>query len=286
MTRQEKFILVSQMRQEKKTYQEIADFMGITRKAAARYCSKRGLGYSEEEIKEAQKRCGNNHWTLSQSCWEEKIKAKYGEGVSFVSVADRIEGEAKVECKCNHCGTLFLVSAQTLRHDKGINYQCSVCAEKKKKEEKINKFIEKQGKAHRLTPKIKGQQGFNECKCGTFLLPGQRVCAECKRKTRREIERRKETKRRMRCKDFDDEISLEKLYERDKGVCYLCGRLCDLNDCQRIDGVFIVGLTYPSVEHVIPLSKGGTHEWNNVKLACFICNSKKGDRCIPLGVAI
>lgn len=35
---------------------------------------------------------------------------------------------------------------------------------------------------------------------------------------------------------------------------------------------------YPSVDHVIPLSKGGTHTWDNVKLAHKRCNSKKGNK--------
>ena len=39
---------------------------------------------------------------------------------------------------------------------------------------------------------------------------------------------------------------------------------------------FIVGKKYPSIDHVIPLSKGGTHSWDNVKLAHFSCNSAKG----------
>jgi len=284
MTRQEKLDLIIQMRQEKKTYQEIADFFGITRKAVALYCIRRGLGYSEEEIKEAHKRGSRRY--ISEDRWKEKIKEKYGESVSFVSIADYKKGEAIVELKCNGCGTLFIVCASLLRKEKGITYQCSVCTEKKKKEEKVNKAIEKQGKAHRLAPKIKGQKSFNECKCGKFLLPGQGVCDQCKKKARRKQDRRKETKRRMRCKGGDWSISLEKLYERDKGICYLCGCLCNWDDCQWKDGVFIVGPTYPSVEHVVPLSKGGTHEWKNVKLACFICNSKKGARDMPLGVVV
>ena len=31
----------------------------------------------------------------------------------------------------------------------------------------------------------------------------------------------------------------------------------------------------PTLDHIIPLAKGGTHERKNVQLACFICNSKK-----------
>ncbi|NEQ69735.1 MAG: HNH endonuclease, partial [Symploca sp. SIO2D2] len=30
--------------------------------------------------------------------------------------------------------------------------------------------------------------------------------------------------------------------------------------------------------HVIPRSKGGKHSWDNVVIACELCNSRKGDR--------
>jgi 5-methylcytosine-specific restriction endonuclease McrA len=33
-----------------------------------------------------------------------------------------------------------------------------------------------------------------------------------------------------------------------------------------------------TIDHVIPRSKGGTHTWDNVVIACATCNSKKGDR--------
>jgi 5-methylcytosine-specific restriction endonuclease McrA len=34
----------------------------------------------------------------------------------------------------------------------------------------------------------------------------------------------------------------------------------------------------PTIDHVIPLAKGGTHEPANVQAAHFLCNSIKGDR--------
>lgn len=282
MTRQEKFDLFIQMRQEKKTYQEIADFFGTTRKGVATYCRIHGLQYSEEELKEAQKRSANNHWTMSTSCWEKKIKEKWGDGVSFVSVVERIDGEAKLKCKCNFCEASFVIAATTLRHDKGLEYQCKVCADKKKKEEKVNKAIEKQGKTHRLITELKGQSFMSFCSCGLVIDQGHKCCDQCKRQkakeTRRRLDRKKETKRRMRCKGGDWSITLKDLYERDYGICYLCGCRCDWRDGQWKDGAFIVGPTYPSIEHVVPLSKGGTHEWNNVKLACWICNTRKGAR--------
>jgi 5-methylcytosine-specific restriction endonuclease McrA len=33
-----------------------------------------------------------------------------------------------------------------------------------------------------------------------------------------------------------------------------------------------------TVDHVIPLSKGGRHEWTNVVTACSTCNNRKGDK--------
>ena len=40
---------------------------------------------------------------------------------------------------------------------------------------------------------------------------------------------------------------------------------------------FISGNNYPSIDHVIPVSKGGTHTWDNVKLAHRHCNTMKSN---------
>lgn len=34
----------------------------------------------------------------------------------------------------------------------------------------------------------------------------------------------------------------------------------------------------PTVDHIVPLSKGGTHTYDNLRACCLNCNSKKGDR--------
>lgn len=33
-----------------------------------------------------------------------------------------------------------------------------------------------------------------------------------------------------------------------------------------------------TIDHVVPLSKGGRHEWTNVVTACSQCNNRKGDK--------
>ncbi|HEX8637935.1 MAG TPA: HNH endonuclease [Pyrinomonadaceae bacterium] len=56
------------------------------------------------------------------------------------------------------------------------------------------------------------------------------------------------------------------IIKRDGLNCYLCGKL----------------LTYATatIEHVIPLFRGGDHKPENAKIACQSCNSKKGTKTL------
>ena len=73
-------------------------------------------------------------------------------------------------------------------------------------------------------------------------------------------------------------ITLDKLIKRDNNICYICNRECNLSDYTYNGNTFIAGNYYPSIDHVIPIAKGGTHEWNNIRLAHRICNSMKADK--------
>jgi 5-methylcytosine-specific restriction endonuclease McrA len=52
------------------------------------------------------------------------------------------------------------------------------------------------------------------------------------------------------------------LFARDGGRCAYCGRPA------------------ATIDHVVPRSRGGRHEWDNVVSACHRCNHVKGDRVI------
>ena len=76
---------------------------------------------------------------------------------------------------------------------------------------------------------------------------------------------------------IDNDITVEGLFERDKGICHLCGDKCNPKDFEIRDGHFIVGKSYPSIDHVKPRSKCGVHSWDNVKLAHHYCNTIKNN---------
>lgn len=73
---------------------------------------------------------------------------------------------------------------------------------------------------------------------------------------------------------FDDDITLLGVYKRDGGICRICGLPVVI---EKKDG-WKTHKDYPSIDHIIPLSKGGTHTWDNVQLAHISCNSAKGDK--------
>lgn len=75
----------------------------------------------------------------------------------------------------------------------------------------------------------------------------------------------------------DKDITVPSLFKRDGGVCYLCGKPCRMDDFIVKDGTIICGDWYPSIDHVVPLARGGLHAWENVRLAHRICNSMKRD---------
>ena len=113
--------------------------------------------------------------------------------------------------------------------------------------------------------------------CGT-ITNKPKYCSEQCRKRANYITQN--TRRRIKVQGalVDDDITLHDLFIRDSGKCHICGGDCDWNDCRTKNKHFVAGKSYPTIDHVVPLAKGGEHSWANVKLAHFSCNSAKGDK--------
>ena len=202
-----------------------------------------------------------------------------------------IDSPCRIRCKV--CGTETVRSFTTIRQGKA---RCAVCSEQERKEREEAEALEKE---RRLKDKEKARElreaekiaerkrkaeerkaRTHPCAiCGKPTANKYCCSVVCSQKRNNQI---KEVKRRIKLKEatIDEGITLQKLFFRDGGVCYLCGERCDWSDKEEKDGTIICGNTYPSIDHVIPLAKGGKHEWSNVKLAHRLCNSCKSDRFI------
>jgi 5-methylcytosine-specific restriction endonuclease McrA len=74
--------------------------------------------------------------------------------------------------------------------------------------------------------------------------------------------------------EYDESITLKAVRKRDKDICQICGLFVDDTDIKNGH----IRRMYPTVDHIIPLSKGGSHTWDNVRLAHMACNAGKCDR--------
>ena len=120
---------------------------------------------------------------------------------------------------------------------------------------------------------------------GRILTPtSPKYCSkECRRKAANKARKKApsgrtgnyyDRARKYGCK-YIPGITLKKLIERDGMKCQICGGICDWNDHSWSE---YSGPTYPSIDHIIPMAKGGGHTWENVQVAHIICNSEKGDK--------
>jgi 5-methylcytosine-specific restriction endonuclease McrA len=61
------------------------------------------------------------------------------------------------------------------------------------------------------------------------------------------------------------------IFERDQWTCQLCQRPVD-------DTIAWPAPLSPSLDHIVPISKGGDHSRANSRLAHLACNSSRGNR--------
>lgn len=130
--------------------------------------------------------------------------------------------------------------------------------------------------------------------CGTQVVSrGRKTCSlDCLKKRRqatgfqpvpelvklkrtRERYRRKNHERRARLRDVTIErVDPSQVYERDAWRCHICGHKVRRD----VNGLHQLGAT---LDHLIPLSRGGAHCYENVALAHRKCNTRKNAQLQP-----
>lgn len=202
-------------------------------------------------------------------------------GYEYVGGYTGSEGTLRIRCKT--CGTEVVRSIISVRHN---SLKCKECSRRENEARKAARKAEaerKRKEAEAEKEKIfwarpTKQETFRICKvCGDLFLSDNPSRITCGSSCTQKLWNRKDRRVRYRGITVDRDITLEELYRRDKGICHICGGECDWDDVRyNEDGVRIAGETYPSIDHVIPVSKGGLHAWNNVRLAHRHCNTIKG----------
>ena len=190
--------------------------------------------------------------------------------------------------ECEHCNKTYEIQGRYASQSRYCSNECQQAYYSRQKGhkpmEEYLKELEQQKEERQVKLEEEREQQLSNLKCiecggifkGTSLH--QKLCsAECSRVRRNKQQRLCKDKRSNDDNNIDKDISLETLYKRDRGICYICGGKCDFKDHTQINGYFTAGPNYPSIDHIIPVARGGMHAWDNVKLAHRHCNSMKSD---------
>lgn len=164
--------------------------------------------------------------------------------------------------KCSGLGTMRLAALK-----KAESEELKEQADTEHKKALFEQYEELMKQAEEIRKRIESEKVCIVCGSVFVSKSPQQICCSEQCSKRRENQRK--DKRIYKNGAPDLSITLTKLYMRDQGVCQICGRRIDF-DCDSNSDY------YPSIDHIIPISKGGEHQWGNVQLACRVCNTLKG----------
>ena len=196
----------------------------------------------------------------------------------------RIDGDRGADVRCAICGYTFH------RYELSrLNLMtCPKCIESEHVVREQHRDQEKEARRYeRMFEEIREYALNKTCKiCGSTFHSVRKTALYCSDRCRNRANERRSNRLHssfhhyyhvkygeLYLEHYDPSITLKKLYERDGGVCQICGKPCDWNDTEWGSH----GPTYPSIDHIVPRAKGGEHKWSNVQLAHCICNSRKRD---------
>lgn len=273
------------LRKEGLIQREIAERLPVTKDKVRYVLDKAGL--KNFKYKRECLSCKKNYGTIRHSSkfCSEKCRSKYNRnnrgikqkcifcGKEFFSYKNKIHCNNKCKEKFYEKKELikrFVELINPLRHKRCLHCENEFYAGELHKKFCSNACL------NNFHYRYKPKTYQHKCReCGSHYTDNQENSAGCSDSCKNKFARRKrELNRYKRLKEngtIDWDINLERLIKRDKGHCHLCNSKVIVNDDYNSD-------YYPSIDHVIPISKGGTHTWDNVKLAHRICNTYKSNK--------
>ena len=251
---------------------QVADALHISKESVRHYCKENGIATASEAVQ---------HTHTEQ----EVVDIMEAEAPELEYIGGYINNATPMRVRCRICGTEFERRLRSIASQG--NTGCPECMKREaqarqaaKLRAKADARREKERERRQRREQKQAQIGMNFCPvCGAPTLRRKYCSDKCSAKAQNKAN---ETRRRqlISAAMVDKDITVEGLYKRDNGICYLCGKPCRLDDYIIQDGQKQCGDWYPSIDHVVPLARGGAHSWDNVKLAHRICNSRKADSLI------
>lgn len=273
MTHAEKEIrnqLIVTLRKQGQSMSQIAEDYGLTVSAVHQICKRYGVAGVMSDRKGTVKEY-RNQYTSGAYDREENAK-KYIEKISGYEYAGNYTGvDGFVDIRCKKCGHIQRKSMVSIRH--GNQPFCPVCISNAKEKKRVEAAKARERERERKKQERYLSQKFTQLQfkicpvCNSMFVGKSTYCS---------VKCRNNNKWHMK-EGYRNLFPLKEVYERDNGVCYLCGGMCDWNDYEERDGVIVYGNMYPSRDHIVPKSRGGRNAWDNIRLAHRICNSMKAD---------
>lgn len=278
---------VRKLIEEGETYTAIGKRYGLCKQTVRRFCRINGF---ERTVEMKQK--DNAH---PQEIGEVIRKVcESSNNVEYVSGYENSRSRMTVRCKT--CGHEFGASYVVIVYLKKMCPACKVKSQTEANEAKALAEAKRIAERERREAERARAKATAEAEAERKRIAKIHPCPVCGETTsrptycsdrcsKRAMSKRKEIKRRAKIKSalVDHDITIEGLYRRDGGRCHICGLQCNWEDYTVRDGTVIAGDWYPSIDHVIPLAKGGEHSWKNIRIAHRRCNTWKSDRVYPLG---
>jgi 5-methylcytosine-specific restriction endonuclease McrA len=170
--------------------------------------------------------------------------------------------------QCSYCKTTKDVTQFNLRSNRkdGFTSRCKLCLNMAQQEHR-QKFGQQDANARYYVAHKKQEQAriseWREANKEHIAIKNREY-----RQNHPEAKRESEQRRRARKAGVPSEpIKLSVVLERYGSTCYLCLKITKR----------------PTLDHIVPLALGGAHTYENIRIACGPCNSKKKDRLISAG---
>lgn len=183
---------------------------------------------------------------------------RYNNKVSTIKQQERLSNMIGKYCEiaswtCLHCGKSRIIHGAQRQPKSGCCNECKRYARKGKVNNIQTSTCQSCHRVHSGKRKV--------CLCD--------ICKAKKKRVARLNDKHRTVLRRVRKYGaYAEPVNRSIVYSRDGYLCYICGRKVVRCSGYRPD--------MATMDHIVPLSKGGVHTYGNVRTCCASCNTKKG----------